>query len=51
MRGTSEAFRFFYLDQDLGYILIIEIVIDMYIFSVYSRLHAQDLLQLKFKEK
>lgn len=45
------GFQIFPSYQDLGYILIIEIVIDMYIFSIYSWLHAQDLLQLKFKEK
>ena len=39
MKGHSEAFRFFYLDQDLGYILIIEIVIDVYIFSIHDFMH------------
>ena len=40
MRGSSEGFRVFYLDQDLSDILIIEIVIDMYIISIYSWLDA-----------
>lgn len=39
MRGSSEGFKFFYLDQDFGYILIIEIVIDMYIFSIHDFMH------------
>lgn len=47
--GSGE-FRFFYLDQDLGYILTIEILIYLYITSIYSYFPVQDWLQLKFKE-